>query len=90
MREHFQSASLLTSRSVNHGISSARESLSSDVGCYANILRYFKHGYVDFNDGHVCESDPIGNSCTIENIITNGQFHSTNITSQNILMVKVE
>jgi len=78
MREHFQSASLLTSRSVNHGIASARESLSSDVGCYANILRYFKHGYVDFNDGHVCESDHIGSSCTIENIISNGQCHSTN------------
>merc|ERR1712154_328562 len=43
MREHFKSATLLTSRSVNHGLEAARESLSGDRRCYANILRYFKN-----------------------------------------------
>ena len=55
MRDQFKSASLLTSRSVNYGLASARESLSADRRCYANILRYFKNGYIDFNDGKICE-----------------------------------
>ena len=54
MRDNFKSATLLTSRSVNHGISSARESISGDVHCFDNILRYFKNGVVDFIDGTVC------------------------------------
>ena len=54
MRDNFKSTTLLTSRSVNHGISSARESISGDVHCFDNILRYFKNGVVDFLDGTVC------------------------------------
>ena len=55
MRDHFNSAHLLTSRSMNHGMQNAMESLAKDKTCYGNILRYFKNGYVDFNDGKVCE-----------------------------------
>lgn len=73
MREHFKSTSLLTSRSVNHGISSAIESMAADKGCYANILRYLKNGYVDFIDGKVCEASHIGDSCDITSIVANGQ-----------------
>mmetsp|Transcript_12241 Transcript_12241/g.23379 ORF Transcript_12241/g.23379 Transcript_12241/m.23379 type:complete len:88 (-) Transcript_12241:105-368(-) len=87
MRDQFDSASLLTSRSVNHGLASARESVSADQRCFANIIRYFKNGYIDFNDGKVCESDHIGDSCTIGEIITNGRCASAN-TTQNVLAVE--
>lgn len=73
MREHFKSASLISSRSVNHGISSAMESMAADEGCYANILRYLKNGYVDFVDGMVCEAKHVGDSCDIWSIVSNGQ-----------------
>mmetsp|Transcript_8226 Transcript_8226/g.14355 ORF Transcript_8226/g.14355 Transcript_8226/m.14355 type:complete len:614 (+) Transcript_8226:59-1900(+) len=63
MRDHFKSASLLTSRSVNHGISAAIESMAANKSCYANILRYLKSGRVDFVDGTVCEANHIGDSC---------------------------
>lgn len=72
MREHFKSASLLTSRSVNHGISSAIESMAADKGCYANILRYLKTGVIDFTDGTVCEATHVGDSCDISSIVSNG------------------
>jgi hypothetical protein len=55
MRDSFKSATLLTSRSVNHGITSARESISGDRRCYENILRYFRNGVVDILDGTVCD-----------------------------------
>mmetsp|Transcript_17538 Transcript_17538/g.38236 ORF Transcript_17538/g.38236 Transcript_17538/m.38236 type:complete len:650 (+) Transcript_17538:164-2113(+) len=87
MRDQFDSASLLTSRSVNHGLSSARESVSADRRCFANILRYFKNGYIDFNDGKMCESDHIGDSCTIGEILTNGRCTSANVT-KNVLAIE--
>ena len=55
MRASFPNAKLLTSRSVNHGIDSARESISGDRRCYGNILRYLKNGVIDFQDGKVCD-----------------------------------
>mmetsp|Transcript_29226 Transcript_29226/g.53426 ORF Transcript_29226/g.53426 Transcript_29226/m.53426 type:complete len:648 (+) Transcript_29226:162-2105(+) len=87
MRDQFKSTSLLTSRSVNHGLSNTIESLSSDRRCFANILRYFKNGYVDFSDGKVCESDHIGDSCTIQNIL-NDNFCSGTDTAQNVLAIE--
>lgn len=76
MRDQFKSATLLTSRSVNHGLSSAKESLSADRSCYGNVLRYFKNGKIDFEDGHVCSATHIGSSCTIEAILSNGRCDS--------------
>ncbi|EJK75644.1 hypothetical protein THAOC_02626 [Thalassiosira oceanica] len=73
MRNNFKSATLLTSRSVNHGINAAIGSLSSDSACYDNILRYLETGVVDFTDGKACESAEIGDSCTISEILSNGQ-----------------
>jgi hypothetical protein len=55
MRDSFKSATLLSSRSVNHGIGSARESISGDRRCYGNILRYLNNCVVDFQDGKVCD-----------------------------------
>ncbi len=56
MREHFKSATLLTSRSVNHGLNVARDShLTVDQRCLSNIFRYLKNGEIDFTDGKVCE-----------------------------------
>jgi len=76
MRDNFKSTTLLTSRSVNHGISSARESISGDVHCFDNILRYFKNGVVDFLDGTVCAAMPIGDSCSISDILNAGRCES--------------
>ncbi|KAL7507236.1 hypothetical protein ACHAXN_004424 [Cyclotella atomus] len=73
MRDSFKSATLLSSRSVNHGIGSARESISGDRRCYGNILRYLKNGVVDFQDGKVCDAMPIGSSCTLTDILYNQQ-----------------
>ena len=74
MREHFKSASLLTSRSVNHGIQSAIESMAdADKRCYSHILRYLKSGTVDFTDGTVCEAAHIGDSCDISSIVSSGR-----------------
>ena len=74
MRENFPSADLLTSRSVNHGMGTnvmngKMDMRSEDPAC-ANLIRiYFEDGEVPFVDGHVCESDPVGDSCTINDII---------------------
>jgi len=73
MRKHFKSATLLTSRSVNHSIQAARQTIAGDHACYANIERYLKNGYVDFTDGKVCESQHIGDSCTIDQIVSGSQ-----------------
>lgn len=73
MRHHFGSASLLTSRSVNHGIASALESIASDKRCYSNILRYLRSGTVDFTDGTVCEAVHVGDSCDIASIVSGAQ-----------------
>ena len=72
MRKHFKSVTLLTSRSVNHSIQAARQTIAGDHACYANIERYLSNGVVDFTDGKVCESQHIGDSCTIDQIM-NGQ-----------------
>ena len=79
MRENFPSATLLTSRSFNHAMLnsvlnsttgwSMTDPADKDPECQANIRRYFKKGIVDFVDGHVCESDPIYSTCTINDII---------------------
>lgn len=85
MRNNFKSATLLTSRSVNHGINAAIGSLSSDSACYDNILRYLETGVVDFTDGKVCESAEIGDSCTIAEILSNGQCPA-HVAPSNILV----
>ena len=74
MRENFPSADLLTSRSVNHGIGSdivngKIEDHNEDPVCDGLIIDYFRDGEVGFVDGHVCESDPVGDSCTINDIV---------------------
>ena len=78
MRENFPSATLLTSRSVNHGMTKAINNSTygwtvdaddTDPVCQSKIERYFSNGVVDFVDGHVCESDPVGESCTVTDII---------------------
>ena len=78
MRENFPSADLLTSRSVNHGMSSnivngKMDVYSEDPACVLLIYIYFVQGEVPFVDGHVCESDPVGDSCTINDIIDGGR-----------------
>ncbi|EJK52397.1 hypothetical protein THAOC_28331 [Thalassiosira oceanica] len=70
MRQNFPLSSLLTSRSVNHGIGSARANGKADPACQAYIQRYFKYGEVDFVDGHVCESDSITDSCSITDVMS--------------------
>ena len=58
MRQNFKRASLLTSRSVNHGMNMAiniGHSGEFDPECQNLIVDYFEKGYVDFVDGHVCE-----------------------------------
>lgn len=82
MRNNFKSATLLTSRSVNHGISSARESISGDRQCFGNILRYFKNGVVDFQDGKVCDAMSIGESCTITDIMMSGSCYGNSNATQ--------
>mmetsp|Transcript_30101 Transcript_30101/g.64558 ORF Transcript_30101/g.64558 Transcript_30101/m.64558 type:complete len:625 (+) Transcript_30101:146-2020(+) len=71
MRENFKSATLLTSRSVNHGLNSAfDQGMRGGNGCISHYQRYFEQGYIDVPDGTVCESDAIGDVCTINEIIT--------------------
>ncbi|EJK49871.1 hypothetical protein THAOC_31214 [Thalassiosira oceanica] len=71
MRQNFPLASLLTSRSVNHGLDVARAAGNkTDPVCQGHVQRYFKTGAVDFVDGHVCESEPINDSCTILNVLS--------------------
>ncbi|EJK57934.1 hypothetical protein THAOC_21982 [Thalassiosira oceanica] len=77
MRQNFPLSSLLTSRSVNHGIGSARANGKADPACQAYIQRYFKYGEVDFVDGHVCESDSITDSCSITDVMSNGRCLSS-------------
>ena len=55
MRQNFKHATLLTSRSVSHGMRSSRINGDWDPVCQGHINRYFQKGYVDFVDGHVCE-----------------------------------
>jgi len=74
MRENFPSADLLTSRSANHGMSSnivngKYDAHNEDPVCSGLIHDYFRDGVVGFVDGHVCESDPVGDSCTINDIV---------------------
>jgi len=78
MRENFPSADLLTSRSANHGmndnlLNGKSDMNSEDPVCDGLIHDYFRDGVVGFVDGHVCESDPIGDSCTIHEVITGGR-----------------
>ena len=83
MRENFPSADLLTSRSVNHGMNSnimngKRDGFSEDAVCNGLIHDYFRDGVVGFVDGHVCESDPVGDSCTIKDIVNGGRGDACN------------
>ena len=78
MRENFPSTALLTSRSVNHGMNTNMmhgkwDGNSEDPVCNGLIRDYFRDGVVGFVDGHVCESDPIGDSCTIKDIVDGGR-----------------
>ena len=75
MRENFPSADLLTSRSVNHGMGSniLTGATGRDPACFNLIIDYFRDGVVGFVDGHVCESDPVGDSCTIHDIVDGGR-----------------
>lgn len=94
MRDSFKSATLLTSRSVNHGVEAARESMSGDRRCYGNILRYLKNGVVDFQDGKVCDAMPIGSSCTISDILLNdnclGEINPEAVTSSTSAALAME
>ena len=66
MRENFPLTRLLTSRSVNHGLSKAREHNTKDPACQSLIVNYFKTGFVGFTDGIVCEAtsnNDIANCC---------------------------
>lgn len=56
---------------LNSTMGSSADPADKDPECQANIDRYFKKGIVDFVDGHVCESDPIYSTCTI-NDVTDG------------------
>ena len=69
MRENFPSTALLTSRSVNHGLKNAINTETRDPVCDGLVHDYFRDGEVGFVDGHVCESDPIGDSCSINDIV---------------------
>ena len=73
MRENFPSTALLTSRSVNHGMNTNMVHGKWDPVCNGLIRDYFRDGVVGFVDGHVCESDPIGDSCTINDIVDGGR-----------------
>ena len=42
---------------------------SEDPVCDGLIHDYFRDGVVGFVDGHVCESDPVGDSCPIKDIV---------------------
>lgn len=53
MRSQFKFATLLTSRSVNHGLGSA-ETLDRDADCQRYITNYFTTGFVDIVDGTTC------------------------------------
>lgn len=55
MRENFPSSSLLTSRSVNHGMLMAEETTTLDPACQKNVANYFATGVISFVDGTVCE-----------------------------------
>ena len=55
MRENFPTTTLLTSRSVNHGMHAHKAIYDhNDPICQNNIIRYFKNGIIDVIDGHVC------------------------------------
>ena len=58
MRDSFSSATLLTSRSFNHGIESARDGKTnglSDPACQANINYYLHTGKINITDGETCK-----------------------------------
>ena len=59
MRENFPNTNLLTSRSVNHGLSSAKETNVKDPACQSHIANYLKTGIVGFTDGTVCEASAL-------------------------------
>lgn len=87
MREHFKSATLLTSRSVNHGLNVARDShLTVDQRCLSNIFRYLKNGEIDFTDGKVCESKGALTGCTIDGILTGQKCLKKNIKTASPLL----
>ena len=52
MRQNFPNTHLLTSRSFNHGLSSATD--LNDVRCQNHITHYIATGKFDFTDGYVC------------------------------------
>ena len=70
MRENFPSTHLLTSRSVNHGMVTAKETTLQNSDCQRHVSAYFTTGVINFVDGTVCESDPVEYSCTIDQIAT--------------------
>lgn len=55
MRENFKLTSLLTSRSVNHGLMYSEEEQILDPHCMENVHAYLETGIVPFTDGTVCE-----------------------------------
>ena len=55
MRDSFSSATLLTSRSFNHGIESARDGGLSDPACQANVDYYLETGKINITDGETCK-----------------------------------
>jgi hypothetical protein len=65
MRENFPLASLLTSRSVNHGLVKARERAINDPPCQNHIVNYLKTGIVAFTDGTVCEASTTKNCLSL-------------------------
>ncbi|KAL7517985.1 hypothetical protein ACHAWX_002853, partial [Stephanocyclus meneghinianus] len=69
IRENFPSTHLLTSRSVNHGMITAKEVSTLDPICQLHIAKYFTSVIVGFVDGTICESDPIAQSCTIDQVV---------------------
>jgi hypothetical protein len=85
MRNNFKSASLLTSRSMNHGMATARERAVQDPACQSHIIKYFQTGIIDFVDGFVCESEPIGDSCNIQHILAGAKCTPTVKDSDTLL-----
>ena len=54
--------SLLTSQSVNHGLSASLGN-NNEPGCQKHIQDYFQNGYVMFVDGTVCGAPFASESC---------------------------
>ena len=70
-RRNFPQANLLTSRSTSHGLLNADDVKGDLEGrCIANYQRYFRDGYVDFDDGTVCASDVAFGSCNLAQVFS--------------------